>query len=76
MAKTQIEWFPDNLANFEQSLALNTHLGADTTMPPSRVTDREGLIVIVLSFKLAARVIATIIKQKFKVICYKEENIN
>ena len=40
-ANTTEDWFPDNLLDCEQDLALNAHLGAEGAMSPGRVHDRK-----------------------------------
>jgi hypothetical protein len=71
---TEPEWFPEAKGTCEQHLDLNKHLGAEGAMSPGRVQDPEGAKTITLSYNTPAGAIDAIIKRRFLITCYTEQD--
>jgi hypothetical protein len=72
IANTVADWFLENPLNYEQNLALNTHLGAEGAVSPERVQDPEGAKTLVVIYRTTSGATTTIIKRRFQVTCYIE----
>ena len=71
---TETDWFPETRENCEQNLGLNKHLGAEGAMSPGRVQDPEGAKTITISYNSPAGAIAAIVKRRFLISCYTEQD--
>ena len=66
------EWFLEPYGPCTRDLRINSHLGAGEVMTTGRIQDPEGAKIVIISFKAATRVVATIHRQTFRIVCFKD----
>ena len=64
------EWFPETHGPCSRDMRINAHLGAGGLMTPGGIQDSKGASIVGISFKTAARAVASIHKQTYKIVCF------